>query len=333
MRFFHSQRPFEQYKPHKSRWQQFLDNKKKKKATSEPLLPEFKNPYKKQFEPNTNVGTKKIVVVVFFIFLAGWMAVLVYLPYFQIKKITFSGNRVIKNEEIQAELNKINIHQFKIWPRDNYFVVSQNKIINQLQNTFGLESVDIKKIFPNEIRLTLYEQPANLILDTGAEYLLLNEEGEIIRSITHENSINTPLIAATLENTATGTPATVASGTVKISNYIPDVKKIKLDIGNQPIVYINHIIDKKNPLEKGFVKQIDKWHEAILEQQGIGRLRYFELLDQNLTLKIFLDQNWYALANIRGDMEEQLHNIKVVALNNAPQEYIDVRLGEKVFWK
>lgn len=330
MRFFHSQKNFEQYKPHKSRWRQFLENWKKQK-TIQPaaLLPELKNPYRRRESKTEKNGSKKFAVIAWLIFLTAWIAILIYLPYFRVAKITFNGNRVIKNEEIEAVINQINIHQIKIWPRDNYFVFNEKNITSQLQKTFDFEKVEVKKIFPHELQLIIYEKQASLILDTGVEYLLVSTQGKTMRDIPHQDN----LAVATTAEIKLNSSSTLYSASSTEKKYVPDIKKIKLDIGNLPIVYSENISDKQNPLEKEFVELINKWHEAILEQQGIGRVRYNELMDQNLTLKIFLEQNWYILANIHGDIAEQIKNVKIIIANNFPQEYIDVRFGDKVFWK
>lgn len=331
MRFFHSQKTFERYKPHKSRWQEFLENRKKQKTVKPTaLLPEFKNPYQRQEPIKEDEGSKKIIIIAWLLFLFAWIAILIYLPYFRVKKITFSGNRVIKNEEIQAIINQTDIHRTKIWPRDNYFAISEKNITEPLQKTFDFEKIEVKKVFPHELQLIIYEKQASLILDTGAEYLLVSTQGKTMRSIPHQDNIATATILEVELNSST---TTLSSASSTENRYSPDIKKIKLDIGNLPIVYSAYISDTQNPLEKEFVELINKWHEAILEQQGIGRVRYYELLDQNLTLKIYWDQNWYALTNIHGDIAEQIKNIKIILANNFPQEYINVRFGEKVFWK
>ena len=74
MRYFHSQKSFNQYKPHQSFWQR-VKSRYQKKTNSSVIAPSLKNPFKKEIVVPKN---KTRLVWLFLIFIILFWIILIF---------------------------------------------------------------------------------------------------------------------------------------------------------------------------------------------------------------------------------------------------------------
>src|SRR3989339_2088592 len=327
-KFFYSENSHKQHQPPDSFWRRFLKYRQKKKAQADlNNYSKLRNPYRKEPKQQRKFHLVPIGLGLLFIV---WLAIMVYLPFFQISKLSFTGLKTIKQSKIEntvlAELNQ------RQWlPSANYFLVSTNKITSKLQENFPLQSITITKIFPNELKIAVAEKISSIVYDNSKYYYLLDESGavmEILGPVGAGSYINQQMTSTTVSSTA------ISTTTVAI--HLPEYQKITPDFGAYPILY-----DYTAP-ENINLKQIVLTKEIIattieaseeLEKQGIGHLKYFVMESQTAGLKAITDKKFQVLLSFFNPVKDQIANAATILRTNRPNEYVDVRFGERVFWK
>jgi len=349
--FYRSQCNFKQYKPPKSKWQAFLESfKKTRKSRSILHNPnDFRiNPYKRE-EKKTN-WRGRLATILLVLSIGAWGATLLYLPYFRINKIVYLGLNFIKRDDIDSFIKNNLLNKEFIFIRDNYFLVNTNKIEEELNNKYSLNSVTVKKVFPHELRIDLEEKISTIIYDNGLEYFLLDNDGGALRYLTRAGNPEINITTTTVDTATTSlmfaapgsASTTTASSTAKdikkdeTKTHVPEYRKIKKDFGAYPIIYDTRnltITEKQeNIVNKNFIENVLSFLE-ILQKEGIANTRYMTMEHPLAGVLIHTDQPWRIYFQPSDDLNEQIIRLKAVMKNNKINEYIDLRFGDRVYWK
>ena len=314
MQHFHSNKSFNQYKPHQSFWQKMRTKRQKKMIVGDKHESALKNPFKKEFPVQKNKTGIILTLLVLLIF--GWIALMLTLPYFKISKITVIGNKITKAAEIE------NFIRQSFFAKNNYFLFSDKSTAEKIKEVFLYENVQIKKIFPDTIQITVNEKPTSVIYDDKTNYYLLDNEGKVIKQL--NEFANIPAV-----NISTSTNSTT-SPNIHLDLY----RQIQNAYGNFPVIYNDKptLGIKKDLISPKIIKSAIEWEKNIRDQ-GVGEVQYFKIGETDFNLRIFLKQPWYILINTDLDSQVQMKNLKIIISNNKPTEYIDLRFGERVYWK
>ncbi len=324
MRYFHSNKNFVQYKPPESFW-----SKLKKRHQKRKLIPNqssgniLANPFKKG--PPKPKSFKKIFITAFILVLfGGWITLMLTLPFFKINKIVITGTKISHPQEIQEYVKYSGYFKNGLVCRQNFFLFPDKTVANKIQEHFLYEKVYIKKVFPNTINITVVEKPASVIFDNNGTIYLLDADGKLIKRT--EFSYNT--------NNQSDISSSSTSTINLINTQVSAYKNVRTEYGEFPIVVDNKTnIQTENLLPKKTIEAAQVW-QRLLKEQGIGQVQYFSSTATDFYLKAFVtDKQWYLLINIQNDLQTQIHNLKVILTNNQPTEYVDLRFGERVYWK
>jgi len=336
MKHFRSEYAFQKYKPHVSWRQKFLRFFRKKQYAIPSSGDSFHyktNPFKKHKGSNTI----KIKVIVFVIFLIAWTVCLAYIPYFRISKINYSG----LNNTTRNELNDVIYGDFlnkkSVLPLNAYFFINTGKISNELYKKFAFETVDVKKIFPNQLDIKIKEKISSVIYDNGKKYFLLDSGGTAIKYLMDVQSyeltqeINTS--SFDLLASSTTTPGSTSSS---VQKHTPDYKNITKQFGNYPLVYDRRSFDieikQENILPSEHIAAIITWYKTLTEQ-GIAEPKFFALDNLNSGIVIDTADSWDILFQPKNNSDVQISTLKEILPTIKPQQYVDLRYGEKVYWK
>lgn len=339
-KFFYSKQNFQQHRTPDSWWKRFKKAREKKKALMriDANLVQIRNPFISRRENKEAKKTKTTRgLIVFLLLIIGWLVTMVYLPYFKVNKVTVSGCKLTKSDEVrQFVVSNYLTKKYSWWPKDNYFFIDSDKISSDLTSSFPLEKTIVTKKFPDIVEIVVTEKISSIIYDNGEKYFVLDQKGNLVKImkqisqnefiISNLNAVSTTLsmIASSTNKNSTTTPITTKLHT-------PNYTEIKNEVGNYPLLYDKREHNNQIKLEPEIAVSILLWNE-LLSKQGIG-VKYFVLDDNTSGLVVKIDQLFDILTNIHGNPTSEINNLRAIMSQYKPVEYIDLRYGERVYWK
>lgn len=111
-------------------------------------------------------------------------------PLFNISEINISGNNSISEETILS-LSKIQIG-------DNIYKTSKKNIKQNIKQNAYIESVEVKRVLPNQIKLMVKERNTTYMLEYSNSFIYINNQGYILE-ITNQK-LDVPLISGITTN-------------------------------------------------------------------------------------------------------------------------------------
>jgi len=138
--------------------------------------------------------------------LVGSMGYLIFgTKYFFIKNVVVNGNKNLTVDEINNTLNSyLNSKFLFLFPHNNFLFFSPDRGVEQVRNNvsnkFALESVGIKKKWPNTIEINISERVPGLVWIANNEYYYLDLEGLATQKIAKLDDINSNFPKITDQN-------------------------------------------------------------------------------------------------------------------------------------
>lgn len=278
--------------------------------------------------------------------IAAIAALIGYHPFFHVRSIAVYGQNRVSAEDVRGRIGTLlEERSFLFFQKKNYFFTDTRDIEKMLTAEFSLHTAAVEKIFPHRLVVTIDEKLSTIIYDDGSRYYLLGKDGaaiEIIRPVGEDEW-------KTLAHTALVTneeEKTESSDQIK-KVHIPPAERIKKEIGDYPIIYDSRkkiSADNKNSaetsvlLDPALVSGALQWF-AFLETKTDIPFGYI-LLENDLDIGIIktgegAGEGWEIRAHLTRDLDKQFAQIKAIEpkINRANLSYIDVRYGDRVFWK
>lgn len=126
---------------------------------------------------------KMISKTVFYILSVGFLGVSIYVLFFStylnVSSIVISGNNELSLEELKKVVeNKKQGKYFGIIPKDNFLLIRSDKVKQLLSGEFRkIKEVSVSKKFPDTLMISLQERKALLVLCSGENCFLIDENG------------------------------------------------------------------------------------------------------------------------------------------------------------
>lgn len=353
MKHFRSEQAFAKYKPAES-WKKKLARFFKRKQKVIPIsdLPSHykSNPYKPQNQVKSSKIKLKLILL--FLILLGWAFCLTYTPYFRINKILYFNLGNTSRAELETFIHNNYLNRKSWLPVNNYFFISSNKLANDIKNNFSLETAIVTKVFPNGLNIEVKEKISAIIYDNGKKYFLLDKEGTVIKPLADVgqnelklkpqspsySQLTSTTTTSTSQNMASSTPTTSLSETTSTPTHehTPNNEKIKRFFVDYPVVYDRRNIDiedkQKNVLPTEYIDSIIAWNKE-LSQQGRLKPKFFVFDNLNSGIVIDTSEAWYIIFQPKNDTNLQINVLRELMKTIKPKAYIDLRFGEKVYWK
>ena len=143
---------------------------------------------KKEFAKKQRKRDKRIKFFLKLILLIGVISGIIAFatcsPIFNIQNIEVTNNKQLSPETI-ISLSELSVGQniFKFW---------KNDVENKIKSNAYIESVELKRVFPNKLQINIQEREPKFSVPVLGEYAYINTQGYILE-IT-QNQLNLPII-------------------------------------------------------------------------------------------------------------------------------------------
>jgi cell division septal protein FtsQ len=293
---------------------------KKYRIVKQPV--KYLNPFNKkrqrfQFKPMV------VINLILLMGIGGFIYFFIFSNFYNVTDIQVSGNEVIATDDVLDITGQyLSQNQLFILKNRNIFLFSKNAIKKRLNEVIILEDLKVDKILPNTIKLTLVEKNSAIKwLSNDNEYLLDNQ-GQIIKRY---------YVSATPQIFVVQ-PGNNASNTTPVASN--ESKFIKLrNLANQPVNLGDYVIKAENA---GFILELAN------KIKDVEYLKFTEIDLPNAYpqyLSVIMAGNWQIQLNLLDSVSLQLNRLnllidqKIKKENLNRLEYIDLRLGESIYYK
>ncbi len=259
---------------------------------------DYQNPRKKI---NTKNRKKKIILISVIFIILTFISISVFIlvgPQFRIEQIEILGLKNIKRENIEKIIDQ-ELNKGIIFKHNNIFLFNINTIEQSISKTYILESFEIEKTFnPTQISILLEEKVSALTYITTEECFNIDINGLIVEPC---NELSNEFIQ------------------------IRDESGEKLYAGDLA-------------LDKQTVDYIIKLNDE-LQAQGI-EIRTYKLPSRDRSdLRVVTGKGFEIYLNMNFEIDEQLKRFNILVREEIGADklntiqYIDLRFGDKVFYK
>jgi len=271
----------------------------KTKTTWQRHLPQKpRRVYRGYYQAQKKKSNKKIIRII-------WLIVFVFLlqsiwqaPFLRIDNINIHNNKDITTQEVKESIqNELTATRWLIFKNNNYFLFDSRPMYDILMVEYNLDDVIITKKFPNIIDITVQEKVSHFIWQKDDTLYLLDTDGALNRQI--RDLDDKYLILRDLRTS-------VPNGDAKFS---PD------EISSIHQIYL-------------------KWFELVGAK---AKLVQIDIDDDWHLLELRTEVGYYVKLDATEDITEQLDNLNKILfagnITGVDIDYIDIRFGDKVFFK
>lgn len=240
----------------------------------------------------------------------SWLTLLVFIsfvylifysPLLIIKKIEINGTINIPAKILEQDFIKWQLQQRKwlIFKQNNILLFSKDWLRKNIENKYGFDSLIIDKQFPNTLKIDITEKTPKLVWITGDKSYYLDENGFIASQINNIES-------------ATNLPQIIDEGN-------SDVRPGQEILTSSKINFINELINKISKVKSIEIENISTPHQ-LSTQVNVNTTIGYQI---NFDIMQNIDDQILRLNRVLAESET----------GNSPQEYIDLRFGERVIVK
>ena len=257
----------------------------------------FVNPYfgdgHKKSRP-AGFNTRLYLKIIAVVFL---LYVILYSDLFKIKNIEITGTDLISPEEVRQIVDEqINSWRWFILPQDNILLISKSRMTLAIEQKYKLEKIEIRRGW-KKLKINIRESINSLVIRRNDKLFFTDQEGIVTREIASEEASNYlnkfPILNTTKE--------------IKIGESIVTSKMVdfilKLNEKIKPVGLAVGYYESKAPTE----------------------------------ISLVTTAGWRVHFEINNDLDTSITNLRLI-LNDkikdqSKLEYIDLRFGNKVFYK
>lgn len=299
---------------------------KKKKRTNLGVIKYKSSNYKRFRNPlriKKGIFKFKLFKVINLILIIGILASLYFFilsDFYNITNVEVSSNQIISTDDIlEITNNYLTQKRLLVFKNKNIFLFNRNKLGDKINEVVILEDLKIEKILPNTIRITLNEKDAAIKWLTNQQEYLVDKNGLIIKRF---YKLATPGIFQLTGNNDVNNQNQKADNFLKINN-----------LANENINLNDHVLTNKNI---DFIFNLEK-EISDLDYLDLKEITVPNNFPQYLTIKV--NNGWQIHFNLVDSIDNQLNrltiliNEKIQKGNLSGLDYIDLRLGESIYYK
>lgn len=252
-------------------------------------------------------------------------------------------NRISESEIKDIVFEQTKQRKFLFGFQDNIFLFDSKKLGDLLQDRYFLDKLIITKEVPDKIIISLIEKDYSAIWHERDEYFFINETGSIVNKANIEEIGNYPLInnigSVYINSNEAIDEADRISYIIKLYNEFKN-KKITL-VNDKWFRYDNFVLDDMQHMVKLAIKiciQDKPIKEKKSEKATSSNDAILDDQNKEIEVKEVCKQGPMIFFNIHEKLDKQVAKLLAVVneklKNNFGQkEYIDLRYGDKVYYK
>lgn len=271
----------------------------KTKTTWQRHLPQKpRRVYRGYYQAQKKKANKKIIRIIWLIIFIFLLQSIWQVPFLRIDKIDINNNQDITTQEIEESIqNELTVSRWLIFKNNNYFLFDSQPMKDILMVEYNLDDVIITKKFPDTINIAVHEKISNFIWQKDDTLYLLDTNGALNRQI--RDIDDKYLILRDLRSS-------VPSQDEKFSSE-------EIDIIHQ--IYL-------------------QWFELVGSKAKLVRI---DIDDDWHLVELHTEVGYYVKLDASEDITEQLDNLNKILfagnITGVDIDYIDIRFGDKVFFK
>jgi len=214
---------------------------------------------------------------------------------FKIKKISITGT-------LNSDLINLTESDIKNYLNNNFnniLFLNKNNLKKYILENIKLEKLEINKKLFNKLQIEIAPEMPKLLWQENKEYFLINKQG----------IVETQIILSQLQ------------WDLPIVNYSTSTE----------------IIINKKLVPDNFLKFIPEFNK---EFRNINNIKINNYIIQNFNSRevwAYTDQGWYIILNTNNNIKIIINNLKNLIeqkfKDEQPQEYVDLRIDDKIFYK
>jgi len=238
------------------------------------------------------------VAILILILLGTAIYFLVFFDKFQVKKVIISGNEKVRTEDLQELVSQKIERNFLVVISRSIFLISPNKINKAIQEEYpDIDSVKIRRELPDTLNVNVIERKPFAIFCVGSNCYLIDEKG------------------VTFEKTSSG------------EDSFPIVRHFE----NKEVVL------GKEAVKKEIMEKIVKIKKGTEDRSQITIKEANIVSGERLNIKT--SEGWQVYFNLTADIDLQVEKLNLLLEkeiskeNRAELQYIDLRFGNKAYYK
>ncbi len=193
-----------------------------------------------------------------------------YIPKFKIDKIIIENNFIVTDKKIKKQLSFLY--------EKNLFLLNSKEINQKLNKLEFIESFKIKKIYPNKIKIIIYEKKPIAVLNDKKEKFFLTDNNEVINYSNIQKFEELPIIFGNKESFE------------ELNNSLNDINFPKHEISTFLLFESGRwdLITKENKVIKLPIKNYKQSLENFKILRNQNNLKKYKLFDYRISNQLIL---------------------------------------------
>ncbi|MBD3359903.1 MAG: FtsQ-type POTRA domain-containing protein [Candidatus Buchananbacteria bacterium] len=300
----------------------FFKKKRKNKFANKLYRVERQVRYKNPLKIKKGVFQFKLFRIINLLLILGILGCLyffIFSNFYNITNVEVTGNEIISTEDVlDITNNYLAKNKLLFFKNNNIFLFSKSALASNINKVVILDNIVIEKILPNTIRINIQEKDVAFKWLTNQQTYLVDQQGIIIKRY---YKLVTPKIFQLTQIDPEN------------DNKQNDNLLIIKNLANQDINLGDKII---NPQDINFIfNLLTKLEES--DSFVIKELSVPNNFPEYITITTL--NNWQIHFNLADSVDSQINRLNVLIRDKIKKEnlsaldYIDLRLGESIYYK
>jgi cell division septal protein FtsQ len=290
---------------------------------------------------------KMLALIIFPLFGLAVFGYLIWGPSFKIKEVKIEGASAETEKSIQNIL-KEQMNEKRLFPADNVFFLDKEDIAVRIGKTFFLEGLDVKKKLPGTIEMTVREKTVRGTLLADGRFLGLDGAGFIVRELTAKEVSSLgplpPEYGQALAPELGAETVYISDAEVQKETQEEPVEPKRFK-SRYPLISLDYEPEDPNgvrvggqPIPMPAMSLIIQAFSRLKEVIGEPAIRFTSRGPDTDSVEAIMETGWKAYFGADQPFDIQANKLALILKDRVGDrrselEYVDLRYGERIFFK